>query len=227
MSLIATWLRDLGLAEYVEQFEREAIDVEAVQDLTEGDLRELGLPMGHRKKLLRAIAGLKDEDDPMSKPAATPTLKEAPEERRQVTVLFSDICGFTGLSTEIGAEATHRLLAAYFARADAVIASFGGTVDKHIGDSVMAIFGAPVAHGNDPERAVRAAAAIQAIMPDVSAEVGREVRVHIGVASGQVVASSVAGDGRYTVTGPSVNLASRLTDKAGPGEVVISNSVHD
>ncbi|NEK24802.1 AAA family ATPase [Sulfitobacter sp. JBTF-M27] len=221
MSDIANWLRKLGLADYVEQFEREAIDVETVGDLAEEDLRELGLPMGPRKKLLRAIAALNDKTDPL------PPSEEPAEERRQVAVLFSDICGFTRLSAEIGAEETHKLLAAYFARADAIIASFGGTVDKHIGDSVMAIFGAPVAHGNDPERAVRAAAAIQEIMPDVSTEVGREVQVHIGVASGQVVASGAGGDGRYTVTGSSVNLASRLTDRAGPDEILLSDSVHD
>lgn len=221
MSSIANWLRELGLADYVEQFEREEIDVETAQDLTEEDMRELGLPMGPRKKLLRAIAALKDETAPV------PISEETTEERRQVTVLFSDISGFTGLSAEIGAEETHKLLTAYFMRADAIIASFGGTVDKHIGDSVMAIFGAPVAHGNDPERAVRAATAIQDVMPEVSADVGREVRVHIGLASGQVVASGAGGDGRYTVTGSSVNLASRLTDKAGPGEILISNSVHD
>lgn len=226
MSSIADWLKDLGLADYVDVFEREDIDVDAVRDLTEEDLREIGLPMGPRKKLLRAIAALNAAISTPMIPAEALDTEEPAGERRQVTVLFSDISGFTKLSAEIGAEATHSLLSAYFSRADAIIANFGGTVDKHIGDSVMAIFGAPVAHGNDPERAVRAAAAIQAIMPDVSTEVGREVQVHIGVASGQVVASGVGGDGRYTVTGSSVNLASRLTDKAGPGEILISDLVH-
>ncbi|MGH6914721.1 MAG: AAA family ATPase, partial [Geminicoccales bacterium] len=98
----------------------------------------------------------------------------------------------------------------------------------HIGDCVMALFGAPVAHGNDPERAVRAALDIQGRLPGLADELGRPIGAHIGVASGQVVASRTGSASRqeYTVTGDSVNLASRLTDRAASGETLISDAVH-
>src|SRR5262249_10281113 len=114
-----------------------------------------------------------------------------------------------------------------FESVDRVIEEHGGRVDKHIGDCVMGVFGAPIAHSNDAERAVRAALAIRASMARLSAEVGRAVDVHIGVAGGQVVASTSgsAPHGQYTVTGDSVNLAARLADTAPPGEILISESI--
>ncbi len=229
---VERWLASIGLQDWTALFAEHQIDLDAASDLTDADLRELGLPMGPRKKLLRAIAALTDREAPEPPLAPVPPMdssaqhRPAAGERRQVTVLFADITGFTELSNELGAEETHSLLNRYFAAVDDIVESHGGTVDKHIGDSVMAVFGAPVAHTDDPERAVRAALAIQAIMPSVSGEVKRPLKVHIGVASGQVVASGVGGDAHYTVTGESVNLASRLTDTAGPGETFISRAVH-
>ncbi|HEX5794241.1 MAG TPA: adenylate/guanylate cyclase domain-containing protein, partial [Geminicoccaceae bacterium] len=148
-------------------------------------------------------------------------------ERRQVTVLFVDLVGFTALASELDAEEVHGLLGRFFARADGLVEAFGGRVDKHIGDCVMAVFGAPVAHGNDPERAARAALAIRDAVPALGQEIGREVSVHIGVASGQVVASGTGSDthSEYTVTGDSVNLAARLTDRAQSGEILVSDAV--
>jgi class 3 adenylate cyclase/tetratricopeptide (TPR) repeat protein len=142
-------------------------------------------------------------------------------------VLFCDLVGYTHLSRQLDAEEVHGLLERFFARVDAIVESFGGTVDKHIGDCVMAVFGAPVAHGNDPERAARAALALREAMPILGAEVGRAVAVHIGLASGQVVASGTGSDAHraYTVTGDTVNLASRLTDQAASGEILISDAV--
>jgi class 3 adenylate cyclase len=107
------------------------------------------------------------------------------------------------------------------------VTDYGGYIDKHIGDSAMAVFGAPVAHGNDTERAVHAALAIRDAMPGLAASFSREVTVHIGVACGQVVASDTGSSGHreYTVTGDSVNLASRLTDAAKASEILISDMV--
>ncbi|HEX6111213.1 MAG TPA: adenylate/guanylate cyclase domain-containing protein [Geminicoccaceae bacterium] len=159
--------------------------------------------------------------------APAPALTPVAGERRQVTVLFCDLVGYTQLSRQMDAEEVHGLLERFFARVDGIVQSFGGTVDKHMGDCVMAVFGAPVAHGNDPERAARAALAIRDAMPQLSAQVGRTVAVHIGLASGQVVASGTGSETHrtYTVTGDSVNLASRLTDRAGGGEILISDAV--
>ena len=119
----------------------------------------------------------------------------------------------------------HDLTARFFSLVDGLIERFGGAIDKHIGDCAMAVFGAPVAHGNDPERAVRAALAIRDAMPDLSRELDCDLNVHIGIASGQVVASGGAGHRTYSITGDSVNLASRLTDAAAAGIILISDAV--
>jgi class 3 adenylate cyclase len=150
------------------------------------------------------------------------------EERRLVTALFADLSGFTALGRELGAEETHALLERFFGRADRIVQEHGGRVDKHIGDCVMAVFGAPVAHGNDAERAARAALAIRDAVPPLAAGIGRPLHVHIGLAGGQVVASGTGSEAHreYTVTGESVNLAARLTDAAAPGEVLVSDAVH-
>ncbi len=149
-------------------------------------------------------------------------------ERRQVTILFADIAGFTELSSELDAEEVHGLVSRFFAAADDIVEQYGGTVDKHIGDAVMALFGAPVAHGDDPLRALRAACDMHSALAEVSREAGRELNIHIGIASGEVVAGGLGSDSRqdYTVLGESVNLASRLDSLAGPGETLISEAVY-
>ncbi len=158
---------------------------------------------------------------------AVPEISPAGE-RRQVTILFIDLSGYTRLSNELDAEQVHALLERFFSKVDSVVNNYGGTVDKHIGDAVMGVFGAPVAHDDDPERAVRAALAVHASMAELSAEMGRELTVHIGIASGRVVASGTGSDSHreYTVTGESVNLASRLQEMARGGESYISEAVY-
>jgi class 3 adenylate cyclase/tetratricopeptide (TPR) repeat protein len=150
-----------------------------------------------------------------------------PGERRQVTVLFADLSGFTRMAREIGAEPLHGLLERYFAVADQAIAEHGGTVDKHLGDAVMGLFGAPIAHHDDPLRAVRTALAIHDGLAALSAELDQPLACHIGIACGEVVASGTGSDRHrtYTVTGDSVNLAARLTDRAEPGETLVSEAV--
>ena len=148
-------------------------------------------------------------------------------EQRQITVMFADISAFTRLSAELGAEATHDLLNHYFEAADRIVENYGGRVDKHIGDNVMAVFGAPVAHSDDPQRAIRAAMEIHTAMDAVSVEAGRPLQAHVGIATGQVVASGTGSEAHreYTVTGTTVNLASRLQNLAGPGETFVSDPV--
>ena len=189
---IAAWLRSLGLEQLEQAFRDNAIDLEVLPELTDEHLKELGVPLGHRLKLLKAIAGLRTGTAPYQLPlaATAPAPSSAAEgERRQVTVLFADLVGYTALSREVDAEDVHALLGRFFDRVDHIVEEYGGHIDKHIGDCVMAVFGAPVAHGNDAERAVRAALAIREAMPELSAEAGHSMRVHIGIAGGQVVAS--------------------------------------
>ena len=208
---VKAWLEGLDLGKYHAVFAENEITLRELPDLEENDLVELGLPMGPRKRLMRAIADMTDEGE---------TVEAA---RRQVTVLFADISGYTRLSSGLDAEETHALLNSFFTAVDAVVRNYGGTIDKHIGDAVMAVFGAPVAHTDDPERALRAALDIH----EAAAALETPMKVHAGVASGQVVASVTGSDAHteFTVTGDSVNLASRLTDQAKSGETFVSDSV--
>ena len=183
---IADWLRELGLERYAQAFRDNEIDPELLPTLTAEDLKEVGVGIiGHRRKLLNAIATLRADSDPQTGPpvaadlegeaglSTAPPLPEA--ERRQVTVLFADLAGYTQLSSELDAEEVHALLGRFFGLVDGIVKEYDGTVDKHIGDCVMAVFGAPIAHGNDPERAVRAALEIQHSVPTRSDEIGRPV----------------------------------------------------
>ena len=241
---IRDWLTGLGFADYGDAFAENEIDDEALRELDGDDLKELGVAkLGHRKKILVAIAALRDGAagnvnaacGEAASPTITtdsaptsPTATRADGDRRQVTVLFADLTGFTQLGARLDAEETHALLNAFFDIADGVIANYGGRVDKHIGDNVMAVFGAPVAHTNDPERAIRAALELHGEMPGLSKQLSETLSVHIGLASGEVIASNTgsADHQEYTVTGDSVNLASRLSDLAEAGQTLISGDHH-
>jgi class 3 adenylate cyclase/tetratricopeptide (TPR) repeat protein len=182
-----------------------------------------GKPLGDA-----AAAALASAPAPETSQPAWPP--DAPSgEIRPVTVMFVDISGYTALSARLDAEDTHRLLARFFETVDAIVLRFGGKIDKHIGDSVMALFGAPISHGNDPERAMLAATAIHAAMPKLSETVGQNLKVHIGIATGEVIASGLgsAAHSAYTVIGDAVNLAARLMERAGSGETLASVSVWD
>src|SRR4030095_9351312 len=120
-----------------------------------------------------------------------------------VAILFADLTGYTALSNALDAEEVHRLLSRYFELVDGLIGQWRGRIDKHIGDAVMGVFGAPVAYGNDTLRAMRAAVGVHAAMATLSAEFGRTLTAHVGVASGEVVAADTgsAMHRNYTVTG--------------------------
>ena len=231
---LSTWLRNLGLGQYEQAFRDNAIGPDVLLRLTTEDLKELGVvSVGHRRKLLDAIAALRVFASPASDDAREARILSAPPvdpigERRQVTVLFADLVGYTAWGQQLDAEEVHALLNQFFDRADRVVQEHGGHIVRHIGDCVMAVFGAPVAHDNDAERAARAALAIQAAIPEVSVRVGRPVGVHMGVAGGQVVASRTgsASYSEYTVTGNAANLASRLTDAAEADEILVSDETH-
>uniref|UniRef100_UPI0013580934 adenylate/guanylate cyclase domain-containing protein n=1 Tax=Geminicoccus flavidas TaxID=2506407 RepID=UPI0013580934 len=217
---VQAWLRSIGLERYAEAFHAHAIDADLLPRLSADDLKEIGVAaLGDRRRLLDAAAALRA--------GGLPGEAVVEGERRQVTVLFADLAGYTALASELDAEEVHALLQRFFRQIDAVVDRHGGHIDKHIGDCVMAVFGAPVAHGNDAERAVCAAIGIRDAMPALSAELGRSVQVHVGIAAGQVVAGGTGSNEHraFTVTGESVNLAARLTDAAAPGEILLSDAV--
>ena len=217
---IAAWLRNLGLGQYAEAFAANDITSDILGTLSDVDLKTIGVQsLGHRKRLLAAI------DDTKTPPPSAEVAADG--ERRPVTVMFADLTGFTQLANAVDAEDLHALLGRFFQAVDAEVQSQGGTIDKHIGDCTMALFGAPVAHGDDPMRAVRAALGARKAVSQLAEETGWPVGVHIGIAGGEVVASRTGSDihSSYTVTGNSVNVAARLTEIAGDGEILMANPV--
>ena len=170
---IAAWLRDLGLERYEPAFRENEIDAEVVPQLTEAHLATLGLPLGPRLKLLKAIAALREGAVPtpaVEQPSETPVPAAAPSaaaERRQLTVMFCDLVGSTALSARLDPEDLRAVIGAYHRCAAAVIERAGGFVAKYMGDGVLAYFGYPRADEHDAERAVRAGLAIAAssLMP--------------------------------------------------------------
>jgi class 3 adenylate cyclase/tetratricopeptide (TPR) repeat protein len=165
---------------------------------------------------------------PTASPVAAPTAGPPSGERRQVTIPFADLCGFTALSQALDPEELRDLVGRYTKLVDDVVRRYGGTVDKHIGDAVMALFGAPVAHDDDPLRAAHSALTIHEALVQLGEDVGRPLRAHVGIASGEVVAGMLgrAEAHDYTVLGDSVNLAARLVAAAGVGQTLISDGVH-
>ncbi|MEX2200456.1 MAG: adenylate/guanylate cyclase domain-containing protein [Dongiaceae bacterium] len=163
--------------------------------------------------------------------AATTQAEIVPEkpagERRHAIILFADIAGYTDLTQKLDAEDVHALLMRFFEAVDHVIADHGGNVDKHIGDAVMAVFGAPIAHDNDAYRAAAAALQIQLALATSATAGGETIRVRIGLAAGEVVADSTGSSHHreYTVTGEAVNLAARLQSLAAPGEILIDEAI--
>jgi class 3 adenylate cyclase len=149
-------------------------------------------------------------------------------ERRQAAVLFADICGYTTLCANNDPEQVQALLGQFYELTDRTVEAYGGHVLDHAGDGVFAVFGAPVAHGNDAERAVRAALEIHAGAAQLSNDSGRPLALHIGIAAGEVVAAVISGGAqpKYSVTGDTVNLAARLDQVAQPGETLVSEPLY-
>src|SRR5205823_4162453 len=160
-------------------------------------------------------------------PAVVPTAAP-PEERRQVTVLFADLSGYTAVSEGMDPERVKALVDSALRRLADEVERFGGTVDKYIGDNVMALFGAPVAHEDDPERAVRAGLGMQAVIGDINQPLRGQHDVsfalRVGINTGEVLAGTV-GEG-YTVVGDAVNVAARLQTAARPGTVTVGERTY-
>lgn len=160
--------------------------------------------------------------------ARTQSRDAAGGDRRHATVLFADISGYTALCASMDAEQTQALLNRFFALIDATIVAYGGSVIDHAGDGVLAVFGAPVAHGNDPERAMRAAFEMHAVAGRLTDPSARALKLHIGIASGEVVAAVISGGitPKFSVTGDTVNLAARVNALGGEGDTLVSQSAY-
>ncbi len=223
MNTLKQILDQLGLAQYLECFEQNDIDATLLGDLTLEDLREIGVKsLGHRKKVFAALQNA-------TAAAAPPASTQDQTELRQVTTLFADLTGYTRLSRELDAEDLHDVLSEFYSNFNEIVTRLGGSIDRHIGDCVMAVFGAPVSHGNDTERALRTALEMHRAMEELSRRFGRELSVHIGAAAGSVLFSTKGygqrRDKDFSLTGDIVNLASRLADQAEGKETLIDDHI--
>jgi len=227
---VGGWLRRLGLEQYEASFRENKIDDTVLPRLTAEDLTALGVGfVGDRRKLLDAIAALRAEANapaPLSDaPLVIDKVAEDTAERRQVTVMFSDLVGSTALSVRMDPEDLREVITAYQNSVAVTVGRFGGFVARYIGDGVLIYFGYPHAHEHDAERAVRAGLALVEAVPKTGAGVPLQVRV--GIATGLVVVGDLIGGGsvrEHEVVGETPNLAARLQALAEPGTVVISSS---
>src|SRR5258708_4748753 len=226
---IGGWLRSLGLEQYEVAFRENAIDDSVLSSLTAEDLKELGVDaVGHRRKLLNAIAALRaDADLKAASPDAFSTIDEAAQdsaERRQVTVMFSDLVGSTALSASMDPEDLRELISAYQKCVAETVRRFGGFVARYLGDGVVVYFGYPQAHEDDAERAVRAGLELITVVAGLKTRAPQQVRV--GIATGGVVVGHLIPSGESEergMVGDTPNLAARLQALAEPNTVVIAD----
>ena len=226
MTGIAEWLASIGLGEYTQRFAENAIDLSVVRDLTEQDLKDLGVLLGHRRKMLRAIAEL-DGVAPAPTETATEPVPRDEAERRHLTVMFCDLVGSTALSARLDPEDMWRVIASYQACIGEVIGRYQGMIARYMGDGVLAYFGYPRAQEDDVEQAVRAALALVDAVANLRTNVDVSLQVRIGIATGTVVVSELLIDkalAEQAVVGETPNLAARLQTLAEPGTVLICPS---
>ena len=230
---VGGWLRNLGLDKYETAFREHAIDMDVLAELTDGELTQIGVPLGDRKRLLKAIASLsKTEPSPSSKEGAPPAqaIPLVPlgagrdAERRPITVMFCDLVGSTALASRLDAEDWRSLVNAYLDEASGAVNRLGGHVLKRLGDGLMALFGYPHAQENDAERAVRAALAIQRALNEINAKNAGKgappLSARIGLESGPVVVEATG-----EVFGEAPNIAARVQGVAEPGTVLVTVNV--
>jgi len=214
---VSDWLRKLGLERYEAAFRDNEIDWEALPKLTAEDLKDLGVVLGgHRRKLLKAIAALREEPVPAA-PVA---------ERRQLTVMFCDLVGSTELAARLDPEDLREVIAAYHSAVAEVVRGFDGFVAKYMGDGVLVYFGYPRAHENDAEHAVRAGLGVIDAVGHLDIR-SVTLQARVGIATGLVVVGDLIGEGsaqEQSVVGETPNLAARLQTLAEPNTVFIAAS---
>jgi class 3 adenylate cyclase/predicted ATPase len=216
----------LGMSEHTQRFAENDIDTSVLPHLTDENLKELGLSLGHRVKLLaaiRALGGTLTTVEPTATPAELKPQDAA--ERRQVTVLFSDMVGSTALSARMDPEDFREIISAYQKCVTETVRRFGGFVAKYMGDGVLVYFGYPLAHEDDVERAVRAG--LELIQAVSGLKSSAPLQTRVGIATGLVVVGDLIGSGsaqEQTVVGETPNLAARLQAFAEPNAVVIAES---
>jgi class 3 adenylate cyclase/predicted ATPase len=223
---VVAWLRGLGLEQYAPAFRDNDVDDEVLPELTSDDLISIGVTsVGHRRKLLAAIASLGAAPHAatvIAAPRDAPARADA--ERRQLTVMFSDLVGSTELSARLDPEDLREVIAAYHRAVTQIVAGFDGFVAKYMGDGVLVYFGYPRAHEDDAERAVRAGLGVIDAVGRLDVK-STKLQARVGIATGLVVVGDLIGEGsaqEQSVVGETPNLAARLQALAGPDTVVIA-----
>ncbi|HKQ24697.1 MAG TPA: AAA family ATPase [Burkholderiales bacterium] len=229
MQPIKQWLEELGFARYAEVFAENDVDLEAMRLLAERDLERLGVSLGHRKKLLKAIAELNGVELPAPTDlpihASRSTQRESistESERRQLTVLFCDMVGFTEMANRVDPEVLQGIIRNYEDACAVCITRYEGYVFQRLGDGIVAFFGFPLAHEGEAERAIRAGLEIIEALSKLDIPEAGYLAVRIGIASGVVVVASA----EKGAVGETMNLAARLQAVASPGSIVVSERVH-
>ncbi len=193
MQQIADWLKELGMSEYALRFAENDVDTSALRHLTDQDLKELGVSLGHRRKMLAAIAELAASVPASPQPPVNEPKSQDTAERRQVTVMFSDLVGSTALSARMDPEDLREVISAYQKCVAETVRRFGGFVAKYMGDCVLVYFGYPQAHEDDAAQAVRAGleliGAVSALKHDAP------LQTRVGIATGLVVVGDLIGSG--------------------------------
>src|SRR5271157_4490433 len=223
---IGAWLRSLGLSRHESAFSDNSIAADVLPDLTDGDLAQLGVNLGDRKRLQKAIAIL-GATETAAKPASAASFPSVPDaaERRQLTVMFCDLVGSTALSARLDPEDMRQVIRAYQDACSDVVARYDGFVAKFFGDGILAYFGFPRTHEDDAARAVHAGLEIAAVVAGLQTRAREKLAVRIGVATGLVVVGDLVGQGsaqEQAVVGDTPNLAARLQALADAGGVVVA-----
>jgi len=230
---ITAWLEALRLVEYEKLFATQRIDYEVLPELTDADLKDLGIPLGPRKKLLKAISKLTSDPAPtVTHEVAAVSTPDA--ERRQLTVMFCDLVGSTELSQILDPEDMREVNRAYQDACKNAIERYEGYVARYMGDGVLAYFGYPMAHEDDAQRSLLSGLEVIGAMRTVNSKVGniagKVLRVRVGIATGPVIVGDIIGDGasmESAVVGETPNLASRLQGIAGEDTVIVSAATYD
>jgi class 3 adenylate cyclase/tetratricopeptide (TPR) repeat protein len=227
LTTIAEWLGSLDLPEYEQRFAENGIDDGVLPHLTEQDLKDMDVLLGHRRKMLVAIAQLAGAAPSATAPQPASVPEPKPQdtaERRQLSVMFCDLVGSTALSTKLDPEDLRGILSSYHRCVADLVERNGGFVAKYMGDGVLAYFGYPRASEHDAERAVRAGLALVEAVLKLATNAGAPLQVRVGIGTGLVVVGDLIGTGaaqEQAVVGETPNLAARLQAAADPGAVVI------
>ncbi|MBX3348283.1 MAG: AAA family ATPase [Nitrospira sp.] len=237
---ISAWLESLGLDCYQDAFRQNAITWDVLPELTDEDLTSLGVLLGHRKKLLRAIAELSQRSGlehaqsaaiPASSVLTPPTSGRDHAERRQLTVMFCDLVGSTALARRLDPEDVQEIVRRFLDACSQAVGRFNGYVAKYMGDGLLVYFGYPHVHEHDAERAIHAGLAIRDLVRtfprEHSSSQESEIAVRVGIATGKVIVGELIGQEtakERSVFGETPNLASRLQSLAAPNQLVVDSA---